>query len=159
MGSGTNLVLIDTNIFVIDLRYTRDINYETNQRFLAYTEKRQIGFTTIINLLELCAILSFNLNERQLTELWFYFQERYKIVVLPHPDLHSNFPLITLGDIFDLLKKKTSLGDALMMLVAQKHLPFVTTLVTWDKLHFKDIFHGTVLTPEEFLLDKDASDS
>ena len=151
LGSRPSLVLIDTNVFVIDLRYRRDVNYKTNQRFLEYAAKRQIGFTTIVNLLELCAILSFNLNETQLTELWFYFQERYKIVVLPAPELNSSFPSITLSDIFGLLKKRTSLGDALMILVAQKHLPFVSTLVSWDKLHFNHIFPGTVLNPDEFL--------
>ena len=69
MGSRPSLVLIDTNVFVIDLRHRGDVNYKTNQRFLEYAAKRQIGFTTIVNLLELCAILSFNLNETQLTEL------------------------------------------------------------------------------------------
>jgi len=43
------------------------------------------------------------------------------------------------------------MGDALMISVAKKHLPFVSTMVTWDNRHFKDIFPGTVLTPKKFL--------
>lgn len=151
VGSKQDLVLIDTNIFVIDLRYKRDVYYKTNRAFLAYTAKKRTGFTTIINLLELCGILSFNLNKKQLTELWFYFQDKYQITVLPVPDLDTNFPAIGIKDTFDLLKNRTSLGDALMMVVARKYLPFVSTMVTWDKVHFENIFPGATLTPEEFL--------
>lgn len=151
MGSKQNLVLIDTNIFVIDLRYRRDVFYRNNKAFLACIAQKRTGFTTIVNLLELCGILSFNLNEKQLFELWFYFQDRYQVTVLPIPSLETSFPTIGIDEIFDLLKKKTSLGDALMMAVARKQLPFVSTMITWDGDHFEDKFPGTVLTPEEFM--------
>jgi predicted nucleic acid-binding protein len=145
------LVLVDTNIFVIDLRYKRDVLYRSNRTFLDYIGEKQTGFTTIVNLLELCGILSFNLNERQLTELWFYFQDNYQVTVLPSPDLENDFPDIEMKRVFGLLKKRASLGDALVVVVAQKHLPFISTMVTWDTIHFEDIFPGTVLTPDEFL--------
>ena len=103
MDAKQDLVLIDTNIFVIDLRYKRDFYYKINRAFLAYITKKRIGFTSIINLLELCGILSFNLNEKQLTELWFYFQDRYQVTVLPVPDLETDFPSIGIRQIFDLL--------------------------------------------------------
>ena len=145
------VLLIDTNVFVIDLRYKRDVNYRTNRAFLSLAARRKTGFTTIVNLLEICGILSFNLNERQLTELWFYFQEKYKIRVVPAPDFESEFPVVKIGDIFEMLKRRTSLGDALMISIANKHLPFVSTMVSWDKSHFENLFHGTVSNPEEFL--------
>ncbi len=151
MGPKQDLVLVDTNIFVIDLRYKRDPNYEINRAFLDHISEKRNGFTTIVNLLELCGILSFNLNEKQLTELWIYFQDRYGAVVLPVPSFETNFPVIEIQKIFDLIKGRTSLGDALMISVAKKHLPFVSTMVSWDDLHFKNIFPGTVLTPEKFL--------
>ena len=62
MGAKPELILIDTNIFVIDLRYKRDTNYQVNQEFLSTAAQSGNGFTTIVNLLELCGILSFNLN-------------------------------------------------------------------------------------------------
>ncbi len=151
MDAKQDLVLIDTNIFVIDLRYKRDVYFKTNRAFLADIAKKRTGFTTIVNLLELCGILSFNLNEKQLNELWFYFQDRYQVSVLPVPSLETNFPTIGIKELFDLLKTKTSLGDALMASVAKHHLAFISTMVTWDNLHFENIFPGTVLTPEEFL--------
>ena len=151
VGSKEDLVLIDTNIFVIDLRYKRDVNFQSNQGFLAYIAQKGNGFTTVVNLLELCGTLSFNLNEKQLLELWFYFQDRYQVTVLPLPSLESSFPAVAMNDIFNVLKKRTSLGDALMMAVARKHLPFISAMVTWDDDHFKDKFPGAVLTPEEFV--------
>lgn len=156
MGPKKDLVLVDTNIFVIDLRYKRDTDYEINRTFLDYIAEKKSGFTTIVNLLELCGILSFNLNEKQLTELWFYFQDRYRIVVLPVPSLETQFPVIEIKEIFDLLKNKTSLGDALMISVAKRHLSFISTMVSWDNIHFENIFPGTVLTPEKFLTIADA---
>jgi len=151
VGQKQDLVLVDTNIFVIGLRYKRDINCETNRAFLDCISKKGNGFTTIVNLLELCGILSFNLNEKQLTDLWFYFQDRYGVVALPVPSFETNFPVVKIKEIFNQIKNKASMGDALMISVAKKHLPFVSTRATWDDRHFKDIFSGTVLTPKKFL--------
>jgi hypothetical protein len=151
VGPKQDLVLIDTNIFVIDLRYKRDTNYEVNRVFLDHIGDKGKGFTTIVNLLELCGILSFNLNEKQLIELWFYFQDRYGVVVLPVPSFETNFPPIEIKQIFDLIRSRISLGDALMISVVNKHLPFVSTMVSWDDIHFENIFPGTVLTPGEYL--------
>jgi len=151
VGPKQDLVLVDTNVFVIDLRYKRDTNYNINRAFLDFTSEKRNGFTTVVNLLELCGILSFNLNEKQLIELWVYFQDRYGTVVLPVPSFETNFPIIKIKEIFDLLKNRTSLGDALMISTAKKHLPFVSTLVSWDDIHFENIFPGAVLTPEKFL--------
>ena len=151
MGAKTKLILIDTNIFVIDLRYKRDVNFKMNQAFLSAVAQTGNGFTTIVNLLELCGILSFNLNRNQLLDLWAYFQEQYKITVLPEPKIQSTFPSVEIHRLFDKLCKKTSFGDALMLVVAEKHLPFVETMVTWDNEHFKDKYIGKVLTPDAYM--------
>ena len=151
MGAEQELILIDTNIFVIDLRYKRDTNYKLNQACLSAVAQNGNGFTTIVNLLELCGILSFNLNGDQLLDLWTYFCDRYKVTVLPEPDLQSDFPEIEISRLFDILSKKSSFGDALMMAVAEKYLSFVSTMVTWDNEHFKEKYTGKVLTPEEYM--------
>lgn len=151
MDTKPELILIDTNIFVIDLRYKRDTNFRVNQEFLSATAQSGNGFTTIVNLLELCGILSFNLNQGQLLDLWTYFQDRYKITVLPEPNMQSGFPGIEIIRLFEILCKKTSFGDALVMAVAEKHLPFIETMVTWDSEHFKDRYSGNVLTPDEYM--------
>lgn len=151
MGTEPELILIDTNIFVIDLRYKRDSNYQVNRAFLASAADKANGFTTIVNLLELCGILSFNLNSDQLHDLWSYFYDRYKVTVLPEPDLQSSFPAIEIRRLFNILSKKSSFGDAFMMAAAEKYLSFVLIMVTWDKEHFKDKYNGMVLTPSEYI--------
>ena len=151
MGTKQEPVLVDTNVFVIDLRFRRDRHFKRNQSFLDSVAQIGNGYTSIVNLLEICGILSFNLNQDQLIDLWTYFHDRYKITVLPEPDFRSNFAVLEINRIFDILGKKCSFGDALMMAVAEKYLSFVSTLVTWDKEHFKDKFYGNVLTPDEYM--------
>lgn len=151
MDAGQELVLIDTNVFVIDLRYHRDPNYTQNRRFLDGIELSDRGFTTLVNLLELCGILSFNLNRNQLNDLWVHFSRKYSVSVLPTPDLRAQSPVVEQKRLFELIASRTSFGDALMVATAERYLPFVPTLVTWDKEHFQDIFEGTVLTPKDYL--------
>ena len=151
MGSQQELILNDTNIFVIDLRYRRDTNFKVNQAFLSAVAQKSNGFITIVNLLEICGILSFNLNQDQLFDLWTYFHDKYKITVLPDPELQSVFPGIKINRVFKILCKKASFGDALMISVAEKYLPFVSNMVTWDNEHFKDKFSGKVLTPAGYM--------
>jgi len=151
MDAGQELVLIDTNVFVIDLRYHRDPNYTQNRRFLDGIELSDRGFTTLVNLLELCGILSFNLNRNQLNDLWVHFSRKYSVSVLPTPDLRAQSPVVEQKRLFELIASRTSFGDALMVATAERYLPFVPTLVTWDKEHLQDIFEGTVLTPKDYL--------
>jgi hypothetical protein len=122
-----------------------------NKSFLSAVAQSGSGFTTIVNLLELCGILSFNLNQDQLLDLWTYFQDKYKITVLPELNLQNDFPSIEINRLFGILSKKTSFGDALMISVAEKFLSFASTMVTWDDEHIKDKFAGKVLTPNAFL--------
>ena len=150
MDAKQTAVLIDTNVFVIDLRYRRDRNYRVNREFLKSVAERRIGYATVVNLLELCGILSFNLNERQLRELWFYFEERYGVAVLPDTRLEGAFPAVSIAELFDIIKKKTSFGDALVLSVAKRQLPSVSMMVTWDADYLKGKFEGEVLSPAEF---------
>jgi len=50
-----------------------------------------------------------------------------------------------------LLKNRTSLGDVLVVAVAQKHLLFISTMVTWDKVLFGTIVPGAILNPYKLL--------
>jgi predicted nucleic acid-binding protein len=151
MGKERTFVLIDTNVFVIDLRYKNDSHYRANRKFLDLVSETGTGFTTVINLLEICGILSFNLSERQLRELWFYFPERYKVTVLPDTSQDSILPSAKVSEVFDLIKERMSFGDAYILAVANKTLPSLATVVTWDKNHFQGKFPSRILTPAEYL--------
>jgi hypothetical protein len=45
LGSKSDLVLIDTNIFVIDLRYKRDVKFNSNRVIFNHIAKKRNGFT------------------------------------------------------------------------------------------------------------------
>jgi predicted nucleic acid-binding protein len=151
VGAERTLVLIDTNVFVIDLRYRQDTHYRANRRFLDAIGEAGTGFTTIVNLLEICGILSFNLNERQLRELWVYFEQKYKVTVLPDSGLDGTLPSVRIREVFEWIKRKLSFGDAYILAVALKQMPSVSTMITWDKEHFKGKFKGAIYTPTDYL--------
>ena len=143
--------LIDTNVFVIDLRYPRDRNFGVNRRFLDAIKRERSGITTTINLLELCGILSFNLNQRQLSTLWEQFADRFGVDVLPTAEFDAAVPKMGIGELFALLERRMSLGDGQFLLTARNHVAFAKTLVTWDRDHFVERFAGRVATPAEIL--------
>ena len=151
VGAERTLVLIDTNVFVIDLRYKQDTHYRANRKFLDVIGEAETGFTTIVNLLEICGILSFNLNDRQLRELWVYFEQKYRVTVLPDTGLGGTLPSLRIREIFEWIKKKLSFIDAYVLAVALKQNPSLSVMITWDKEHFKGKFEGTIYTPTEYL--------
>jgi len=151
VGAERTLVLIDTNVFVIDLRYKQDTHFRANRKFLDTIGEAGTGFTTIVNLLEICGILSFNLNERQLRDLWVYFEQKYRVTVLPDAGLEGTLPSLRIREVFEWIKRKLSFGDAYILAVALKQLPSVSAMITWDKEHFKGKFKGALYTPTEYL--------
>ena len=146
-----SLIVVDTNIFIIDLRYQRDKNYKANKEFLSYLAKTDEGATTIINLLEICGILSFNLNNQQLTEFFAYFSDRYKVRVYPTNDFDAPLPFLTIGQVFTQIAEKNSLGVALLLTTIKQYIPGTTVMITWDKQHLEGKTDYAVLTPREFL--------
>lgn len=144
-------VFIDTNIFVIDLRYKDDVNFKINRSFLDLIAVKGRGVISIINLLELCGILSFNLNQRQITELFHYFPLRYTIDVIPSNSIDSPFPETAIKDIMELIYKKASFGDALIANVINSYLKENSIFVSWDAVHFKHLLSIKTMTPKEFL--------
>lgn len=142
---------IDTNIFIIDLRYKRDINFNTNREFLDFIRHGK-GITTIINLLEICGILSFNLNPQQILELFHYLPERYKIDIIPSLKIDSFIPETSVKTILDIIYKKASFGDALIANIINNSLTGKAVFVSWDAVHFKNLLYIKAMTPEEFLL-------
>jgi hypothetical protein len=145
------LTVIDTPVFVIDLRYKRDRNFAANRSFLDRIAEERGGVTTIFNLLEVCGILSFNLTEKQLRELFHYFPQHYGLEVLPHSTFESPLPALKTGDLFEIISLKTGLGDALIIGAIEKHIPGVARFVSWNAQHFRSHLSIPTLTPKEFL--------
>ena len=151
MVATAGLTVIDTSVFVIDLRYKRDKNFAANRAFLERMAQEQNGATSLFNLLEVCGILSFNLNERQIEELFYYFPQHYRVEVLPHASLREPLPALRVGDLFKIIQRKVSFGDALIIAAVEKHIAGAARFVSWNAQHFKDRPSIPCLSPREFL--------
>jgi hypothetical protein len=145
------LTVIDTPVFVIDLRYKRDRLFATNRSFLDRIAQKHRGATSVFNLLEVCGILSFNLNEKQMEELFYYFPQHYHVDVLPHATLQSPLPPFKTSDLFDTILRKASFGDALITAAIEKYIPGAICFVSWNAQHFNSRLPIPCLTPKEFL--------
>lgn len=144
------MIFVDTNVFVVALRYPRDRNAAVNARFLAALRERGDGVTSVVNVLETCGVLSFNLNPRQLRALFAYFGRRFAVEVVAGP---AQLTLVPAGaaDILEYQGRKLSFGDALVAYTLETWTPRATAFVSWDARHFTGKIGTRALTPAEHL--------
>ena len=86
------MIFVDSDIFVIDLRYQRDEKYKDNKQFLNKVIRENQITTSVFNILEVCGILSFNLNEQQLLDLYYHFPRKYNLHGMTHLDQSASLP-------------------------------------------------------------------
>jgi predicted nucleic acid-binding protein len=143
-------IFIDSDIFVRDLRYPRDINQEANQRFLEKVRSGKIrGATSIFNLLEICGILSFNLTLEALWALYRGFPTHYNVKILYPADAAGNLQY-DIARIFEKILKKQDLGDAQIASVAERFSNQLNGFVSWNARHFEGKISLSVKTPADF---------
>ncbi len=145
------MIFLDTNPFVIDLRYPGDPVHSENRRFLERVQEEKIGLTGVLNLLELCGILSFNLAPLRLLELFIHFPARYGIRILPAGDWDLPLPAPLVRAVLDKMKSKMSLKDAEIAIQAEEQADEITAFVTWNAKHFKDKLPFPALTPRQWM--------
>ena len=147
-------LLLDSDVFLIDCRYQRDAKFPVNRRFLDEIEAQDIRrATTVFNLLEICGILTFNLNRQQLRAFYATFAVHYGVQVvgpqLPERFGHRMIDLLV-GRTLGVVLRRVSLGDAFTILTAES-TPGATTFITWNARHFIGRSDLVVMTPEEWL--------
>ncbi len=145
------MIFVDSNVFVIDLRYPRDRLRKPNRAFLDAIAQRGDGATTLVNLLEVAGILSHNLNPGQIDELVVHFPKRYGVRVLPPMDVGSELPAMPVADLLALIRRRCSFGDALVLHQVERYATPGSRFVTWDAVHFQDRTAMPVQTPKRFL--------
>jgi len=72
------MLLIDSDVFVIDRRYRKDPKYELNKNFLNFVHEKE-KYTTVFNVLEITGILSYNLSTSDIEKFYHAFPNYYKI--------------------------------------------------------------------------------
>jgi len=140
-------VLIDTDVFIIDLRYPQDPRYIENKKFLERVRQGElVGLTTFFNLMEVCGILSFNLSPQSLEELFLGFATRFNVKIL-FPQGRDEEVCFTPSEVLALMKRKLSFGNALIAEVAGRHRRHLDIFVTWNSFYFEGKFPIKVITP------------
>jgi len=109
------------------------------------------GVTSIINLLEVCGILSFNLNRQQILELFYYFPKKYRVDIIPSSEMDIFLPETSVGAVMEMIYQKASFGDALVANIVNVSMLGGAVFVSWDALHFRKLLSVRAMTPEEFL--------
>lgn len=153
---GKEIIFVDSNVFVIDLHYKNDKDYPINKRHLDYLYDKKTGITSIFNLLEICGILSFSLNERQLLELYHYLSDKYRVEVIPSALIDLYLPDLVVRKVFEVISRKVSFGDGLVISLVESYALHITHFISWNAVHFKNKISiktsPKVLTPEEFII-------
>jgi hypothetical protein len=144
------VLAIDSDVFLIDCRYPNDTKYALNRQFLDELAARQVErATTVFNLLEVCGVLTFNLNPEQLRAFYANFARHYGVYVLgPQlPDrLGQRMIDLLAGRTLGVILRRVSFGDALAVLTAESN-PQVTQFITWNARHFVAKTYLDVKTP------------
>lgn len=144
-------VFIDTDIFVRYLRYPKDRETKINSKFVKLVRDSKIaGVTSIFNVLEVCGVLSFNYSEQDLINLYTDFCQHFNLKVLFPADKDGNLQY-NFFEIFSLMIKKCSLGDAETSYVVSRFEDHISAFVSWNSIHYKGRIVGPVLTPKEYL--------
>lgn len=145
------MIFVDSNLFVIDLRYPDDANYRVNRRALDRLARNGSGMTSVLNVLELCGILSFNLSVEALHALYVHFAQRYRITVVPGGGYDTRLPAPTVRDVLAKMEKRMALKDAEIALAVEQHAVNLSSFVSWNAKHFAGKLSVPAVTPREWL--------
>ncbi len=69
--------------------------------------------------------------------------------------MELSLPQLTIRKVFEVISRKVSFGDALIISMVESYIPHITYFVSWNAAHFRDKISAStlpkILTPEEFL--------
>jgi hypothetical protein len=144
------VICIDSDVFLIDLRYPADPRARATKAFLNWAVETGRGATTIINLLEVTGVLSFNLSGQQLVDFYAHFPRRYNVRVLPSHGEGQRLPALRSAEILRVMLRKVAFGDAIIATLVNRLQSNVEGFVTWNTSHFVGRVTVPVFTPATF---------
>ncbi len=148
------MVILDSDVLLIELRYPRDERAPLNTRFLS--DVRGSGpAIAVYTLMEVLGQLSFNLAAARLLQWESWLQRRHNLTILwPNAadlDAHSFFTNEIYQRPFARMQaNRMAFMDALVLQLAED-APATQAFVTWNARHFRDKTRLPVLTPAEYL--------
>jgi len=149
------MVLLDSNIFIVDRFFPNDAIYRQNRVFVEKLDSFEAAVSSF-TLLEICGVAGFRLSRNELESWLFRFTSRYPVLVLDvfglkgkdAEDWWSSFAVEVAGTI----ARKMSLGDAVLLREAESYA--TEAIITWNTKDFHRRSRLPVLTPTAYLQNK-----
>jgi hypothetical protein len=151
-GSEALMVLLDSNIFIIDRFYRKDDLYPSNRTFIERLQEFESG-VSIFTLLEAAGVASFNLSPRECEQWLLRFPSIYPVAILSASGLAEKnadeWMKKFVEEVATNITKRMSFGDAVLLREAESLE--VEAIVTWNTKDFAKRTLRPVLTPTAFL--------
>jgi hypothetical protein len=145
------VIFVDSNLFVIDLRYPDDAHFRVNRRALDRLGREASGMTSLLNVLEICGILSFNLSAPALHALYVHFARRYRVTLVPGGGYETRLPAPAAAEVLERMETRMALKDAEIALLVREHAASLSAFLSWNAKHFVGKLAVPALTPREWL--------
>jgi hypothetical protein len=146
------MIVLDSDVLVMDLRYSRDARFALNRQALDKLVQSQLPLgITCHTLLEVLGVLTFNLATSDLLDLVIQLPIRYRLSVIPEPNLNPAYAGLSCDDVRGAIARRLAIGDAVTFLQVERFIPQAVCLLTWNARHFVGKLAIPVLTPEEWL--------
>jgi hypothetical protein len=146
------LVLVDSNVFIVDRFYPSDAVYHQNRSFIEKLPALDAA-VSILTVLELCGAASHRLSTVELDSWLYRFGTIYPVNVINVHGLTGNDSEAWwhnfLEEITTNIAKKMTLGDTLILREAENFN--AEAIVTWNTKDFSRRTQIPVLTPAGFL--------
>lgn len=150
------MVLIDTDVLLVEFRYSRDTRFQVNTSFLSRV-KADEPCITVYNLMEFLGQMSFNMPSDKLVDWDRWLEDEYGLSILWPETSGLDATSFFRTEIYDrpfsrMIEARGGMpfNDALIIGLGER-TPGVDALVTWNARHFLAKTKLSVLTPEEYL--------
>jgi predicted nucleic acid-binding protein len=146
------MVLLDSNIFIVDRFFPRDSLYSQNKTFVEKLDSIDAAISSF-TLLEVCGAASVRLSVNELSAWLFAFGAMYPVYVLDAHGLRTNdceaWWSTFMGEAAANIAKKMTFGDAVLLREAENY--DAEAIITWNTKDFIRRTRLTVLSPTAFL--------
>src|SRR5262245_40392774 len=146
------MVLLDSNIFILDRFFPRDSLYPHNRVFIEKLASMDAAISSF-TLLEICGVASFRLSTDELSSWLFGFAAIYSVSIV---DLHGlrthdgeTWWSTFVAEVAANIAKKMTFGDAVLLREGENY--GAEAIVTWNTKDFLRRTRIDVLTPTAFL--------
>jgi len=145
------VILLDTDVLIIELRFPRDARYAANRRFLDFAAAQALPLAiTTQTLLEVVGKFSFKVRLSDIPKLAAKIPRQFVVLVVPSPTQFPGYANCTIADLLKAMEKRMALGDAVNAVQTAAFAPQASCLLTWNAKHYQGKLVIPALTPEEW---------